>query len=150
MVCCRLKILALLIILAMVLFVSACQGVTPSAQPEAHPTISAQATVVTISYSDQEIQRRQQEVDQGHFALSVSEPAYTAMDYLATHFSMFGKVEKPPRYIKVVQNQMAVVEIESGGKKYIVTLKKLARQDETGAWFVTKIEIMSTKSTEGK
>ncbi len=147
---CRLKTLVLLVVLAIVLFVSACQSGAPLVQTEAHPTISAQATVVTISYSDQEIQQRQQEVDQGHFALSVSEPAYTAMDYLASHFSEFGKVEKPPRHIKVVQNRMAVVEIESGDKKYVVTLKKLARQDETGAWFVTKIEIVPLKVPKEK
>lgn len=128
--------------LAMALLTSACQGTTPAARSEVRPTISPQVTVITVSYNERVIQQRQQEVDQGHFALSISEPAYVAMDYLSTHFSEFGKVERPPRYIKVVPNRMAIVEIESGNKKYLVSLRKLARQDETGAWFVTKIEIL--------
>ena len=130
---------------AILLISSACQSELPSTPTTTTPTIAAIDTptvVVTVTYDEREIQQRQQEVDQGHFALSISDPAYTAMNYLSNHFSDFGKVEKPPRILKQIKDRVAVVEIESGGKKYIVTLKKLARQDETGVWFVTRIEIV--------
>jgi len=139
------KTTMLLGILAILILLSACQPKFLSTPTTTTPTIAAIETppvVITVTYDEHEIQQRQQEVDQGHFALSISDPAYTAMDYLSNRFSDFGKVEKPPRILKQTKDRVAVVEIESGGKKYIVTLKKLARQDETGVWFVTRIEIM--------
>jgi len=94
----------------------------------------------TLTYDEEEIRSQQASADQGHLTLNVSDPAYAAMDYLSTHCPDFGKVEEPPRYLKLEDQVMAVLEIESTGNVYTVTLEKLARQDDTGVWFVTQIK----------
>jgi len=152
------KVLVLLSVIVMPFLLLTCQGNSPPTSPTfALPTVtydspspfpalvpatSTSVVVVTVTYDEQEIQQRQREADQGHFALSISDPAYTAMDYLSVHFSDFGTVKKPPRLLRHIKDKLAVVGIESGDKEYIVTLEKLARQDETGVWFVTRIEIV--------
>ena len=130
-----------ILILGLVFLLAGCAFAGAGGTP-GQSTSTNRDVVVTVTYDEQQIRQQQEEVDQGHFPLRISDPAATGMEYLSEHFPDFGKVEKAPRYLKRVENKLAVVEIESGNKKYIVTLKKLARQDETGAWFVTKVEVV--------
>jgi hypothetical protein len=121
----------------------ASQPSTPDASPtQIQEPLREAIIVVTVTYDEKEIRQQQEAADQGHFPLRISDPAYTAMDYLSVHYPDFGEVKKPPQYLQK-NNTMAVVEIQSRGKVYIVTLEKLARRDDTGVWFVTRVEIRS-------
>ena len=120
------------------------QPPTPDASPtETQEPIREDIIIATVTYDEEEIRQQQEAADQGHFPLRISDPAYTAMDYLSAHYLDFGEVEKPPQYLQQENNTRAVVEIKSSGKVYTVTLEKLARRDDTGVWFVTQVEIQS-------
>lgn len=103
------------------------------------PVPSPTVEILVVSYDEEEIKRQQKAVDEGHFPHRFSDPIHTALDYVDVHHGL-GTPEKA-RILRQKDNIMAVVEFESEGKVYVVTLKKLARHDRTGAWFVTRIEI---------
>lgn len=122
----------------------ASQPPTPDASPtKIQEPLREDIIVATVTYDEKDIRQQQEAADQGHFPLRISDPAYTAMDYLSAHYPDFGEVQKPPQYLQQENNTMAVVEIKSSGKVYTVTLEKLARRDDTGVWFTTQVEIQS-------